>query len=71
MLALWDAEEDGLLGSLRYVGHPLVPLASTVAYVNFDILGADLLPSLRDVSFAIGAETGGAALAHLSQPGTA
>lgn len=59
VLALWDAEEDGLLGSQYYVDHPLVPLGSTVAYVNFDIMGADLLPSLRTTSFAIGAETGG------------
>ena len=62
VLALWDAEEDGLLGSLYYVQHPLVPLAKTVAYVNFDIQGANLLPSLRRVSFAVGAETGGSAL---------
>ena len=62
VLALWDAEEDGLLGSLYYVQHPLVPLAKTVAYVNFDIQGANLLPSLRRVSFSVGAETGGSAL---------
>jgi hypothetical protein len=62
VLALWDAEEDGLLGSLYYVGHPLVPLEDTVAYVNFDILGANLLPSLARTSFAIGAETGGEVL---------
>jgi Peptidase family M28 len=62
VLALWDAEEDGLLGSLYYVQHPLVPLSKTVAYVNFDIQGADLLPSLRRVSFSVGAETGGSAL---------
>ena len=65
VLALWDAEEDGLLGSLYYVGNPLVPLADTTAYVNFDILGSDLLPSLREVSFAVGAETGGPALQGL------
>ena len=59
VLALWDAEEDGLLGSLHYVNNPLVPLEQTVAYVNFDILGANLLPSLRDTSFLIGSETGG------------
>ncbi|MFN8641941.1 MAG: M28 family peptidase [Candidatus Binatia bacterium] len=58
VIALWDAEEDGLLGSLYYVNHPLVPLANTVTYVNFDIQGANLLPSLRDVTFAVGAETG-------------
>lgn len=67
VLALWDAEEDGLLGSGYYVAHPLVPLESTVAYVNFDLLGADLLPSLADVSFAIAAETGGPDLADLVQ----
>src|SRR5262249_36845557 len=63
VLALWDAEEDGLLGSLYYVQHPLVPLEKTVAYVNFDIQGGVLLPSLRRTSFSVGAETGGSALA--------
>jgi Peptidase family M28 len=62
ILAFWDREEDGLLGSQYYTQHPIVPLASTVAYVNFDIQGANLLPSLRDASFAVGAETGGARL---------
>jgi hypothetical protein len=62
ILALWDAEEDGLLGSRHYVNHPPVPIAQTVAYVNFDIQGANLLPSLRRTSFAVGAETGGSAL---------
>jgi hypothetical protein len=62
VLALWDAEEDLLLGSLYYVLHPLVPLGKTVADVNFDIQGANLLPSLRRTSFAVGAETGGSAL---------
>lgn len=59
ILALWDREEDGLLGSAYYVHHPLRPLAQTVAYVNYDIQGANLLPSLRRDTFAIGAETGG------------
>lgn len=58
VLAFWDTEEDGLLGSLYYSNNPLVPLASTVAYINFDIQGSNLLPSLRDFTFAIGAETG-------------
>lgn len=61
VLAFWDREEDGLLGSGFYVNNPLVPLANTVAYINFDIQGSNLLPSLRESSFAIGAETGGAA----------
>lgn len=62
ILALWDAEEDGLLGSLYYVNHPLVPLAATKAYLNFDLQGADLLPSLSRSTFAVGPETGGSAL---------
>ena len=65
LIALWDAEEDGLLGSQYYVEHPVVPLASTVAYLNFDVQGGVLLPSLRYKSFAVGAETGGAVLAAL------
>lgn len=62
ILALWDAEEDGLAGAQAYVDSPLVPLAQTVAYVNFDIQGANLLPSLREVSFAVAAESGGETL---------
>jgi len=62
ILVLWDAEEDGLVGSLHYASSPLIPLASTIAYVNFDIQGANLLPSLRNSSLAIGAESGGSAL---------
>lgn len=65
VLALWDSEEDGLVGSRYYVSHAVVPLAQTVAYVNFDILGQDLLPSLKQTSFAIGSETGGAGLQDL------
>ncbi len=59
---LWDAEEDGLLGSRYYVDHPVIPLSQTVAYLNLDIQGANLLPSLRTTTFAIGAESGGQAL---------
>jgi hypothetical protein len=67
ILAAWDREEDDLGGSKWYVDHPLVPLAQTVAYVNFDIQGANLLPSLQNNSFAVGAETGGSTLASLVQ----
>jgi acetylornithine deacetylase/succinyl-diaminopimelate desuccinylase-like protein len=63
VLALWDAEEDGLVGSKAYIANPGVPLNRTVAYVNFDIQGANLLPSLRGDTFSIGAETGGTRLA--------
>ena len=59
IVAFWDREEDGLLGSLAYTQSPLVPLADTVGYVNFDIQGANLLPALRNTTFAVGAESGG------------
>lgn len=62
LLVLWDAEEDGLLGSQYYIRNPVVPLPSTVAYLNFDVQGGVLLPSLRHKSFAVGAETGGSIL---------
>ena len=62
VLALWDAEEDGLQGSAYYVSDPLVPLEQTVAYVNLDIQGSVLTPSLRNRTIALGSETGGAAL---------
>lgn len=59
VLALWDGEELGLLGSKYFAAHPLVPLADIAAYVNFDIQGSNLAPSAREMSFAIGAESGG------------
>jgi hypothetical protein len=59
VIALWDAEEDGLVGSARYVADPIVPLDQTIAYVNFDIQGANLLPSLENTTIMVGAETGG------------
>ena len=62
VFVLWDAEENGLLGSKYYVEHPIIPLAQTVAYLNLDIQGSNLLPSLRSRTFAIGAESGGTAL---------
>jgi hypothetical protein len=55
-------KEDGLLGSRFYAQNPIVPLAKTVAYVNFDIQGANLRPSLRNTTFAIASETGGSRL---------
>ena len=59
---MWDAEEDGLLGSAYYASDPLVPLEQTVAYINFDIQGSDLLPSIANSTIAVGAETGGQTL---------
>jgi hypothetical protein len=63
VIALWDAEEYDLIGSQHFVfTDPLVPLAEVSAYVNLDLVGANLAPSVRDTSFALGAESGGALL---------
>ena len=59
ILALWDAEEDGLLGSAAYIADPAVPLDDTVAYLNWDIQGSNLSPALADTTVVVGAETGG------------
>ena len=37
IIAIWDREEDGLLGAEFYANNPIVPLADTKAYINFDI----------------------------------
>lgn len=66
LIALWDSEEDGLLGSSAYSADPVVPFDQMVTYLNFDVQGATLLPSLADVTIAVGAETGGVALAQAS-----
>jgi hypothetical protein len=62
ILAFWDAEEDQLNGSAYYAANPLVPNSAVKGYINFDIQGANLLPSIKQVSFAVGPETGGSAL---------
>ena len=54
-----------MLGSLHYVGQPLVPLAQIASYLNFDIQGANLLSSLRQVSFALAGESGGPRMLQL------
>ncbi len=39
VFAAFGAEEDGLVGSGAYVLEPSVPLASTIAVINFDMVG--------------------------------
>lgn len=39
LFALWDAEEDGLLGSRHWVARPTVPLDRLVFYFNLDMVG--------------------------------
>ncbi len=49
----WDAEELGLIGSKYYIDHPVYPLDSTIAYINFDMIGR-----LRDSTlYLIGTRT--------------
>lgn len=57
ILALWDAEEDGLLGSTAYTASPAVALADTVAYVNIDIAGSNPVVGWRRETFVIGRDT--------------
>jgi hypothetical protein len=66
VIALWDAEEDGLLGSTAYISNPAVPKDHTVAYLNWDNQGSNLLPSTRNTTIQVGAETGGSALVDLA-----
>jgi hypothetical protein len=39
LFLVFAAEERGLLGSYYYVSHPLRPLATTRAHINFDMIG--------------------------------
>ena len=59
VIVLFGAEELGLIGSGHYVGRPSVPLARTVAMVNFDMVGR-----LRD-RLAVGGNDSGSGLSAL------
>ena len=39
LLAAWNAEEQGLLGSWAYTLEPLIPLNNTAAVINMDMIG--------------------------------
>ena len=39
LIALWSAEEIGLIGSKEFVANPTVPVNQLEAYVNFDMVG--------------------------------
>jgi hypothetical protein len=45
LFVVFAAEERGLLGSYYMAAHPLRPLASTRAMINFDMIGRDEAPS--------------------------
>jgi len=59
ILALWDSEKRGLIGSRYFANNPLVDLGLLVVNVNLDILGANLAPSLSSMSYIFGSELGG------------
>lgn len=39
LVACWDAEEAGLIGSRHWVNHPTLPLRNVVAAINLDMIG--------------------------------
>jgi hypothetical protein len=47
LFIVFAAEERGLLGSYYYVAHPLRPLESTRAEINFDMIGRNEAPTGR------------------------
>jgi hypothetical protein len=47
LFAVFAAEERGLLGSYYYAAHPLRPLQTTRAVVNFDMIGRNETPSTQ------------------------
>lgn len=49
LIGLWSCEEKGLYGSQVYASRPSIPLESTVAYLNMDMVGRDAeYPTLND-----------------------
>ncbi len=62
MFAFWDEEERGLIGSREWIAANPTVVDDVVAYVNYDIAGANLLPSLANDTLAVGAESGGSSL---------
>jgi hypothetical protein len=59
LFAVFASEERGLLGSYYMAAHPLRPLATTRAQINFDMIGRDEKPSPQtDGLIEIPADTG-------------
>jgi Zn-dependent M28 family amino/carboxypeptidase len=55
MFASWTAEEAGLLGAEYYASHPLRPLETTVANINFDaLLPGPVDPNIVIIGFGKG-----------------
>ncbi len=50
VFAFWTGEEEGRFGSGYWVRHPLWPLASTVTYINIDMIGHPwLIEEIREL----------------------
>jgi hypothetical protein len=60
VFALFGAEEIGLVGSGHYVREPSVPMARTVAMLNFDMVGR-----LRDGALTVGGLDSGGGLREI------
>jgi aminopeptidase YwaD len=60
VFVLFGAEELGLVGSGHYVRHPTVPLARTVAMLNFDMVGR-----LHDAKVRVSGADSGSGLAEV------
>ncbi len=66
VVTLFAGEELGLLGSRHYVANPVVPLARTVAMLNFDMVGR-----LRDDRLSVGGVDSGSGLRAMVVEATA
>jgi hypothetical protein len=61
-VAFWDLEEQGLVGSNYFAKHPSFSTNQLQLMINLDIVGLTLVPQLKGIHLAIGAESGGEAL---------
>ncbi|MBX3438898.1 MAG: M20/M25/M40 family metallo-hydrolase, partial [Planctomycetaceae bacterium] len=68
LFALWDAEEDGLLGSEHWAAHPTLPLQRVKLVVNMDMVGR--LRGDRVTVYGARTATGLRRLAALANLGT-
>ena len=50
MFVAFSGEEHGLIGSLWYTDHPTLPLASTVANINLDMIGRNWTDAIAAIS---------------------
>ncbi len=63
----YDAEEKGLIGSKRFVGHGVIAIDKTVFMLVFDLIGGVFLPGQEQRVYALGSEHSKAVRAVLEQ----